>query len=790
MRRPFWALVASVAALLIIGRVAASGYAEWAWYDAIGGGEVYRARMAHALAWYGVAGVTVVGFAYLNLLALRRSIVSLVLPRRLGNIEIGEAVSPAVLHLAVVVLAGVIGVALIAQPVDWSVFALARYAEPFDERDFLLDTDLAYPIAWLPFEAQVFRLAARAVITVSLVVVALYAITPSLRVSRAGVEVSTYCRRHLGVLASLALLLLAWSVRLDVATLTSVRPDASPPFGVYDQRIALPMLRWITFSTAFAALAVLWTTWRGHGRIAAAIAAIACLVLPAIRASAPWLTQRSLTSVRLRDEGRSFAVTRRQYLRRAFDLDRIRIDTTPAAKSVRELAVAIPSWDPRAAGLAVAAAGTGDTLAGVSAVARAGGVGFAPVVRTDGEVWRVILGADGAGSTIELPSPLAYLGAEGVRVVADTTGAVVGARFDSRWRRMLLAWGLREPSLAFGGSAQPNRELVWHRDVRARVARLVPFLTLGSAAVPVIRDDSLYWTLELFVTARAYPLSERLIFAGAPRMSVHPAGLAWVHSATGRVTIAAAEEPDKLLRSWMRRFPTLFVSQERLPAALAALRPAPTEWLAIQAQAFGRAGVGPDGDVSRLAIAVDNADPDLSSGGRALYADSGTGTLRATAAIPMVDANGSVAGVLEQVGGREERARWRATPAGPRWADALDALQRAADSAGFGRNATRRGPALVVARDSGVLIRQSFYAVVRESGTLRLAGVAVLLDGRTSAGPTLAAAMGLAATPVEPAAYPALIRALYDRMRAALDRGDWQAFGAAFDELGRLRAIR
>ena len=49
------------------------------------------------------------------------------------------------------------------------------------------------------------------------------------------------------------------------------------------------------------------------------------------------------------------------------------------------------------------------------------------------------------------------------------------------------------------------------RDVRSRIGRLLPFLTLGPTITPHVRGDSLYWFVEGFITARRYPLSEAVL---------------------------------------------------------------------------------------------------------------------------------------------------------------------------------------------------------------------------------------------------------------------------------------
>ena len=66
-----------------------------------------------------------------------------------------------------------------------------------------------------------------------------------------------------------------------------------------------------------------------------------------------------------------------------------------------------------------------------------------------------------------------------------------------------------------------------------------------------------------------------------------------------------------------------------------------------------------------------------------------------------------------------------------------------------------------------------------------LAGDSVL-TGRSVAQALGASLAGADTATLTPAAYRARALALHAQMRAALARGDWTAFGAAFDALGAL----
>src|SRR5688572_1399717 len=101
-----WIAIGVVAAalLLIAGREVAGVYVDYRWYAALGAVDVWRAQMANSLWLRTASGVIATLFVFANLYAVRHSVVSLVLPRRLANLEIGEEVPGRHLILAAAAL--------------------------------------------------------------------------------------------------------------------------------------------------------------------------------------------------------------------------------------------------------------------------------------------------------------------------------------------------------------------------------------------------------------------------------------------------------------------------------------------------------------------------------------------------------------------------------------------------------------------------------------------------------------------------------------------------------------
>src|SRR4029077_14683513 len=90
------------------------------------------------------------------LYAVRRSIVSVVFPRRMGNLEIGEEVPAPYLTGATVLSSLALGGLLALPPEPWIELAAARYGVPFGESDPYFQTDLEFFVYWLPLETALY----------------------------------------------------------------------------------------------------------------------------------------------------------------------------------------------------------------------------------------------------------------------------------------------------------------------------------------------------------------------------------------------------------------------------------------------------------------------------------------------------------------------------------------------------------------------------------------------------------------------------------------------------------
>ena len=804
-RRVVIGTLAAAALVLALGRWGSEQYADALWFDALGASEVWRTRFLTRMGLRLASFLAASAFAFVNLYAVRQSVVSLVLPRRIANIEIGEEVPSRYLLLATLGLSLLLGAALAMPGEVWWVATLARIGQPFGESDPYFGADLGFFVYWLPLETQLYYWAMVTLLVVIGVVILLYALTPSLRWSRGALYVSAYVRRHFTMLGGMLLLGLSWSYRLGMYRLLAEGSGSGGAFTSIDQRVTVPATLVLSLVTLCAAVIVLWAGWSGQMRLAFfSVSAVLPLSLIA-RTVAPLVARRSADPDAADRQERPYQATRLGYTRRAFGVYRMRAETLGTGfRNAESLSRRVSVWDaatlqryvererhvevvgsgagwaPLADALAASfversedAAAGGRELWGVSWYAAAG-------ADARGEPMRLV--AARPGEDVPLDEPAVYAGAPD-SVLSDSLERIAGVEMVSTRSRLAHAWALQNFRLLFGDVPRDRPTMVRWRDVRARVRMLAPFFVQGSEVLPVVASDSLYWALDLYVASDAYPLAQRFHLLEEDRGYFQHAATALVNAATGRVRLVLASAPEVVTTSWAARFPSLFVRASALQPALQAALPPALDGAIAQTLAFSVTGFRGDSLEIRHPASLDAADSaSAHEPVRAVLPGLGVAALW-----PLLDEQERVRGVVAAVGGAGRETSWLPLADDSwRWPATVDRL-RVADTASHDGTIVH-GPVRVVPLAGKPAYFQAAFRW-RAGASPVLARVTSIVGDSVRTGPTLAAALGVADSSRAAAAVIAVdlrtqAESLYRDMRDALRRGDWGAFGRSFDALG------
>ncbi len=604
------ALLWSVGLLVVVlvgGRWLALETAERAWAASVPGGSAYLTARDFARLVSGLLLLGAVAWATANLLFVYRSIGSMQLSRRLGDLEIVEAVPQPLLLAGTIATGLVFGFLLTLGTGDWWMHAaLASRAPTFGVADPVLHRDVGYYLARLPWTQRLQELALLAVSTATAVVVLLYVGIGSLRFRRWLPYANAHARAHVGLLLVLLALTVTWGALLDpaetVAGLNGVltqraldlRLPAAPVVAAFGLGAAVVSFVW-GLRERPVLLVTAWGAW-----LVASVLGFTVIPGPLPGSASDG------ARVELRDT--AIAAEQRQLEELAFGVPGPAERAPPAFASPEAAVATLPVWDGRR--IITAAAARRDP-GGARTVPVAAALAPHPFV--DGRPTWIVAFRPAPDSTLSRQArgwaalhrdvwaragpPLAAVeedtlleftalgthdstswfgpGFTEFAVAAPDTWPALersGVALTGWWRRIALAWALQSPALA---RAETNGlVLLWRRDVAGRLERLAPFATFDNP-VPVVADSTLWWVTYGYPAAEAFPLVRPVEVDGRPMRYLRAGLVATVNAASGDTRFYLAPGADSLAGAWTRLLTPLVRPLDSLPSAVRAQLPFP-----------------------------------------------------------------------------------------------------------------------------------------------------------------------------------------------------------------------
>jgi hypothetical protein len=584
----------TLAALLVIvlvgGRWLALETAERAWVATFAGGTVLGEARTLARLMQGFVLLFSITWATGNVFIVYRAIGSVQLPRRLGDLEIVEAVPQRVLF-ALALGTGIVGGLLLSLGTgDWWSGALLASAPPhFGVSDEILRRDLGYYVAVLPWQSTLQGHALAWTAGAAVVVALLYVAIGSLRFRQGGLQASDHARAHLAVVLACLALAIAWGAALDPAEVVGGL------HGAVDQTaldVRLPAAGFVAAVGVATAIASLVWGWRDHpnlvlGAWAALLLAVAgChVIVPGVLRASRTADETLLVRRRAAAEGIAFGLAP--------------IDPgPPRAFSSVEAAVRAPLWDPARVGMIVGTPASAVTLSASSPEWGWLAVPLAPpsapriAIETDTGL-AVVPAPVRSGDRVQWFGP----GAGEFAVASPDTWPALGATgiaLRGSLRRAALAWALQGPELA--RAETDDLVLLWRRDVTDRLGRLAPFARFGEPT-PAIADSALWWVSWGYVASHSFPLARSLPWRDQAVRYVRAGLVGAVRAATGETHVWLAPGYDSLTAAWARHFEPLIEPPQRIPAGLRRQLVYPAELFQLAALQLARAKLTGDSDL-------------------------------------------------------------------------------------------------------------------------------------------------------------------------------------------------
>ena len=619
-RRLAFLAVAAVFVLLFGGRWVALRYTESLWFQELGEGDRWRWLFLRSLLWQAIVFAATLAWFGAHSLGVYASIGSVHLPRRLGNLEIDEAVPRRTLRAIALAIAAILALATTYSFADLDDYiALARHAVPYGFTEPVLHRDAAFYMAVLPLLEVLHLLLAVSTLLATVLVVGLYALTGSLTVSSRRVRITPHARAHLIVLLCALALMVAWGFQLDALQLVAGGGHASGALTPSDKAIRIPAsnaLAMIALAVAAgSALAVRWVRptllfilWATLGVAAILGRFVVPVMTEAWGAAADPALVQNIAQLTDGYSRAAFGVT--DVPQRPLQPGEVRAESAAAlAEAVdglyawsgergvpeRLLAGAVPDsgvrrlWSvspieardaegrPFPAALAISQVDLVEALREVPrprwatlhrGPAAWGAEPLAVAARLEGGELHFMSSLEPADS-VPAGTPLRRAAGRIRFLPYGTDLAVVGpdestagdpapgVLLRGMTRRMLLAWALQSPPLLDDHTSPADRVLYW-RDIPSRLSRLYPFAAFDAARAALV-DGRLVWLVDGYLMSARFPLAETVRWRGEDIDYLSASYLVTVDAVSGRT------------RFYLRRYASAFAASVARAEALAPL---------------------------------------------------------------------------------------------------------------------------------------------------------------------------------------------------------------------------
>lgn len=786
------AALAAIVAFLFVGRWAAMVLADRWWAEAVAPRNAAFLTSWHLLELLLEVGGLVVAGAWCvgHFLWVVRSIGTVQVPRRLGDLEIREVMGGSVFRGAAIGVGLVLGLLLGAGGARAApLVAVAWQGVRIGLVDPVLGLDLGVYLVQLPLWDASLTFARHLAWAALLGAGLCHFLVGGLRTSRTGLAMTDAARLQLGLLLAALLALAAFGealsplravAGLDGTLLASLTPTArwsvAAAWG-----IAAIAIGWWSFRPAPALILAGLVLWAGTGLLSH-------VVVPAALPRAPLP-------------------------------DSLARPVVASATGLEHLApsAAIPTLEPgvRPGPGAWGSEAVARLLAGEGAVVLAAAPQFLLHQGEMPPVWLAVragptgaelvailedrLGPGGTpvslreGDGEEYPGIVSWraLPAMTIRPLrADTVAneAEGGIRLGGIGRRLLLAWGTQSGATLVGAGG--DRALWWRMSPRERVARLFPAAWWDEAR-PAVVSGRLLWVMDGWVTAEGAALAPPVSWEGGQRRYARRAFLGVIDALTGRSSLYLRPDADPLAHSWAAVAEGAILPADSIPFLLRqewpSARQAAVQGQAVQRGPFGliplASDQGPEA-IPRPTLIWTTGGPayqlplgDLTSGGR--FTGRLDGLFLASAGGPQLIRWAEGSGPLRP---RALTSFWR------RFAS----FERLEDSVIGAGGRILEGPVRYEVGPGGTLAVQPLWAI-SANGIPAMVWVNLARGDRLGAARTpetaLANLRGESA-PVVPA--PDLPDALHEARRwaaradSALRSGDLEGFARAFEALKRI----
>ncbi len=166
-----------------------------------------------------------------------------------------------------------------------------------------------------------------------------------------------------------------------------------------------------------------------------------------------------------------------------------------------------------------------------------------------------------------------------------------GVKIDSLLKRLFFAIKFNSLKLFLSNDVTSESRILYHRNIKERVEKIVPFLTLDRDPYAVVADNKIYWIYDTYTKTNNYPYSQPLVLNGGPSTSlrvnyIRNSAKIVVDAYDGSISFYQSDTADPIIRTYAKIFPNLFQPMNKMPKSLVSHLRYPEDIFSLQTAVY------------------------------------------------------------------------------------------------------------------------------------------------------------------------------------------------------------
>ena len=143
-----------------------------------------------------------------------------------------------------------------------------------------------------------------------------------------------------------------------------------------------------------------------------------------------------------------------------------------------------------------------------------------------------------------------------------------GVKIDSLLKRLFFAVRFNSLKLFLSNDVTSESRILYYRNIKERVEKIVPFLTLDRDPYAVVADNRIYWIYDAYTKTSNYPYSQPQSLNEGSVNYIRNAVKIVIDAYEGSIVFYQVDTNDPIIQTYAKIFPDLFQPMNKMPKSL------------------------------------------------------------------------------------------------------------------------------------------------------------------------------------------------------------------------------